>query len=162
MGKDDVIDLGIKKGTSRTISDKTASDMLRELVMGLGYDVLSMTPQDKAVVAVRLSGAVGQVPAWTWRYVHNVLGRKIDASAKFMEAILALGAVLDGANPLMIGMKRVSVFAKNVNPGTVVLAAGRKCANPACPIEFVPRVPRQRFCSAECRRASSPSGKPHA
>lgn len=162
MTRPDVVDLKTKKQASVPISDKTASDLLKELVSGLGYDTLSMTPADKAVVAVRLSGAVGQVPAWTWRYVHNVLGRKIDASARFMEAILALGAVLDGANPLMIGMKRVSVFAKNVNPGTVVLAAGRKCANPACPIEFVPKVPRQRFCSAECRRASSPSGKPRA
>mgnify|MGYP005820007041 CR=1 FL=1 len=155
MSKAIVNNLETKKGVSFAISSKNASELLHDLISAYGYDLLTMTPRDKAEIADRLSRIAGQSPAWTWRYVHNILRHKIDASQRFINAILALGAVQDGANPLMINVRQVQVYAAHVNPGSIILAASRKCANPDCPIEFVPVVPRQRYCSAECRAAGS-------
>lgn len=154
MAKKDIGVIEGKKGTSQAFSDNTVSDALKSLVEALGYSLLTMTPADKSALAVKLSAVEGISPPWTWRYVHNVLRGKIDASEKFGRAVHKLLAVFDGADPLMVQMVKVQVFARNVKPGAVILAASRKCANPNCPIEFVPVVPRQRFHSPECREAA--------
>lgn len=147
-------DLDTKKRCSLAISVIDIPRALQEYIEAIGYDVASMTPADKAVIADRLSRVAGVSPAWTWRYVHNVLLHKIEASKRFSDALLSLLSIEDGANPLMVGVRQVQVYARNVKPGALILADSRACANPHCPVEFVPRVPRQRFCSAECRKNS--------
>lgn len=153
--------IGVKNRASGGFSPNNAADALKDLARALGYDLLTMTPKDKGDLADKLSRAAGVSPSWTWRYVHNVMGRKIDASEKFAGAILKVGALLDGANPYAVDARPVQIYAINeVAPGSLVLAASRKCANPACPIEFVPRVPNQRCCCHECsRKAKRANGK---
>lgn len=149
------------KPASFAISEGSISEALKELITGLGYNLLTMTPDEKGVVAEKLSRLARQSPPWTWRYVHNVIGRKIEPSERMAGAILALGAVIDGANPLMVQARRVQVYAvRPVKPGAVIMAGSRPCANPSCPIEFVPIVPRQRFCCAGCRERARHRGSP--
>lgn len=145
----------VEKGTSFALSEGQISEALKDLIRSLGYDLLTMTPDQKGEVAEKLSRVAGVSPSWTWRYVHNVMGMKIEASQKFTGAILKMLAIVDGANPLMVRARPVQVYSINeVSPGALVLAASKSCANPRCPIVFVPVVPRQRFCCAECRRAA--------
>lgn len=152
--------VGSNNAPSFAFSQGQISEALKDLIRSLGYDLLTITPPQKGVVAESLSRVVGVDPPWTWRYVHNVLGMKIDASQKFADAVLKMLAVVDGANPMMIRAKKVQVYSLNeVSPGALVLAPSKRCANPNCPLEFVPVVPRQRFCSAECRKASHNKGK---
>jgi hypothetical protein len=152
-------DTKTKKRASFQISERQASDALKDLIAALGYDLLTMRPADKGEIAERLSRIEGQDPPWTWRYVHNVIGQKIDASARFTQAVLKLLAIYDGADPLMVKARPVQVYAiEHVNPGTILLAAGRKCANPTCPIEFIPRVPWQRYHSRDCARNAKKNG----
>lgn len=146
-------DLETQKRASFAFTDDAIRQALRDLIEMLGYNELTMTPADKTVVAEKLSRVARHDPPWTWRYVHNLLLGKVDPSEKFSGAILRLLAVMDGADARMVRAVRVEVLAlEPLNPGTLVLVRGRQCANPACPIEFIPVVPRQRFCCAECRR----------
>lgn len=142
-----------KKATSQGVLVGHVPEALKDIFRALEYDLLALTPDDKQTVAEMLSRVAHHQPAWGWRYVHNVLYGKIDASANFQSAILKLLAIVDGAHPLYAASKAVSVRAVgNVRPGSVILSDSRPCANPECPVWFVPKVPRQRFCSKECSK----------
>ena len=143
-----------KKGPSPAFSVKAFKAELEEVIKDFGYDLETLTPHDKGVIAEKMSAVVGQAPVWTWRYVHNVLHEKINPSKSFIQAIGRLQVILDDGHPFMVRSTRVNVYALGkVSPGTVILSDSRRCANSTCPIEFVPRVPNQRCCSPECSRA---------
>lgn len=105
------------------------------------------------VMAERLSGLVGKRPVWTWRYVQGVEKGTIGASQAFGEAVRRLGEELDGRKAELTGYGPVRVLARagEVAEGAVVLGSSKVCAGSGCQVVFVPRVPWQRFCSAECR-----------
>jgi hypothetical protein len=140
-----------KQASASKFHSETFLEALIDLIKQLGYDERNMTPNQKGVVADKLSRVAGQEPAWTWRYVHNVMGRKIDTSKAFNAAIYNLLAVLDGSNPMMANAKKVQLFVVgNVSPNALVLADSRPCANPKCPIEFVPKYHFQTHCCPAC------------
>lgn len=127
---------------------------LHELLALLGYDIAALTPEGRTIIAERLSKIAGQDPPWGHRYIHNLLTGKQTPSARFAEATTGLLSILDGSDPRMVRTTPVQVYTidKKVKPGALVLAASRSCANPRCPVEFVPVVPRQKYCCADCRK----------
>ncbi len=129
------------------------SEALSEVIRGSGYDPALISVEDLQRIANRLSAVVKREPAWGWRYLRNVLNGKMEASKKLADAVMRLGALIDGTPDLPATAERVSVLASGkVRPGALVLANSQSCANPGCGIEFVPRTPNQRFHSAACYR----------
>lgn len=144
-----------KAAVTPGISQPNIHDMLIDLIRAFGYDPGLISVDDLQSVAGKLSVVAGKSPEWGWRYLRNILNGKLEASRQIAQAIMALGAVVDGTHPLMAASHPVQVFARgDVKSGAIVLASSRRCANPACPIEFVPVVPRQRFCCVECRKGA--------
>lgn len=134
--------------------------MLQELLRALGYAVeekaggkVYVSTETLTVVGRELSALVNKVPAWKRSYLSNVLNRRQEASAQFVQAIVAWGAVVDGMPAVMANTQDVVVRAQpgQLHPGAVVLAASRRCRT--CRVAFVPRVPWQVCCSASCRGA---------
>jgi|SRR5919108_5044405 hypothetical protein len=117
------------------------------------------------LIADKLSKMVGREDPWTWRYVQGVHKGTIAPSPIFARAVFALGAAIDEVPVTVIDTEAVQVYARKglVKPRSVVLAASKPCANPACPVQFVPKVPWQKFCSDECRNqvASKSNHKKH-
>lgn len=101
----------------------------------------------------RRNGRYGR-GAWTWRYVQGVAAGTIRASEDFGLAVRRLAEALDGKMVEHTGMREVVVLAReeDVGEGAVVLGRARRCEGLGCRVRFVPRVPWQRFCSAECRK----------
>jgi len=128
---------------------------LEEVITMLGHDPRLVGVAELEDVARRLCDAAEhnglERPSWGWRYLRNVLNGKLEASKRLTDAILRLGALLDGAPAEAIAGERVTILALGrVAAGAVVLADSRPCGNPGCRVEFVPRVPWQRFHSREC------------
>ncbi len=143
----------IPKRITKAFDARSGPQMLAELISGLGHDPALIGVDDLTDIANRLSAIAKHEPAWTWRYLRNVLNKKLDASQKLLQAVVALGATLDGIPAELAAAHPVSVMtAGNIKPGALVLANSRPCANPYCMIHFVPSSPRQRYHSAACRR----------
>lgn len=142
---------------SAAFSASDARTALRELIRGLGHDPELINTDDLQLIADDLVKLVppnkrGERPDWSWRYLRNVLNQKIDASAALTRAIYALGATTDGLPAIVASAQQVTVLVVGrVHPGALVLADSRKCARPGCPIHFIPRSARQRYCTIECR-----------
>jgi hypothetical protein len=127
--------------------------MLEEVIRGLGHDPMLIAVKDLQDVADQLSYMVKKDPAWGWRYLRNVMNGKMDPSAKLTDAVMRLGAMIDSTPVDVARSEQVTVMAVgNVQPGSLILADSRRCANPGCKITFVPRVPWQRCHSSECTR----------
>jgi hypothetical protein len=105
-------------------------------------------------LAKRLSVLARRKTPWGWRYIQGVIKGSITPSAALARATLALGATLDGVPPVAANTQAIQVYAEagRVKPGSIILAASKLCARPACPVSFVPIVPHQKFCSRECAR----------
>ncbi len=143
----------VKTPLKATISEMAVVEMMREIIRGLGFDPLEASPDDLQIVADKLSDVAGKTPAWGWRYMRNVLNRKIEASAAMTQAIMQLGAMQDGAPARLVKGKAVQVYAINeVKPGSLVFGSSRVCANPACAVTFVSDIWNKRCCSKECSR----------
>lgn len=56
------------------------------------------------------------------------------------------------ATPPTEDVHTVTIWARRVRSGAVVLARSRRCARRRCGVHFVPVTPSQRYCSAECAR----------
>lgn len=50
------------------------------------------------------------------------------------------------------GLQPVTIWARRVRAGAVVLARSRRCARRRCGVHFVPVNASQRYCSAECSK----------
>jgi hypothetical protein len=138
-----------------TISEMAVVEMLREIIRGLGFDPIEAGPDNLQIVADKLSKVAGKSPAWGWRYMRNVLNRKIEASGSLMDAIMRLGAMQDGAPARLVNSKRVTVYVLNeVTPGSLVFGSSKVCANPACGVMFVSDIWNKRCCSPECSKVA--------
>lgn len=104
----------------------------------------------------RLSHIASKEPPWSWRYMQGVATGSIAPSPKLVHAITTFAGSLDDY-PVDLGFAQpVLVLAA---PGTIkeralVLGASRPCENANCRVWFVPRVPWQKYHSADCRRNS--------
>lgn len=128
--------------------DLHAAEMLTELISGMGHDPSTIRVDDLQGIADRLSTLAGHTPAWGWRYLRNVLSHKINASRALVDAIMRLGALVDGAPADLARAQRVTVNALgNVKPGALILADSIPCI---CGVEFVPRTWNQRHHTREC------------
>jgi hypothetical protein len=127
---------------------------LKEVIQALGHDAALIHTEDLQAIADRLSVLASKEPGWGWRYLRNVLNGKLEPSAKLAEAVMRLGATIDGTPDELVKSERVSIQAiGHVRPGALVLADSRPCANPGCRVEFVPRVPWQKCHSQACSAA---------
>lgn len=105
-----------------------------------------------ALIAERLSDIAGKTPAWSGRYVSNIL-KGDRGGAKIREAAIALiasgwvGDDLGALEPI------VGVLANplHVSPGSLVLGHSRSCDREGCDVVFVPASPAQRHCPGRCR-----------
>ena len=118
-------------------------------IIGIGGRVVVLEE-----LAKRLSVIAHKTPPWSWRYIQGILTGSIVPSAKITRAILALGATMDGMPAIVAKTEAIQVFAEpgRVKSGSIILASSRMCARPACPISYVPVVPRQKYCCRECAR----------
>lgn len=132
------------------LRDIDGAQALSELIYGLGHDPASIRVDDLQAVADRLSELARRDPAWGWRYLRNVLNRRMDASRKLIDAVMRLGALVDGAPRDLARSERVTVQALGkVKPGALVLADSQPCI---CGIEFVPAAWNQKYHSKECKK----------
>lgn len=128
-------------------------DTLVDLILALGQNPIGISTQDLQGVANRLSQLANHEPAWSWRYLRQVLNQKMEPSGKLVDAMLRLGAVIDNTPEDLARTQRVTVqVIGRVRQGALVLADSKSCANPGCRIEFVPRTPNQVCHSAECAK----------
>ncbi|MBE3040482.1 MAG: hypothetical protein IMZ62_16925 [Chloroflexi bacterium] len=128
-------------------------DTLVDLILALGRNPISISTEDLQGVANRLSQLANHEPAWSWRYLRQVLNAKLEPSRKLVDAMLRLGAVIDNTPEDLARTQRVTVQAiGRVRPGALVLADSKSCANLGCRIEFVPRTPNQVCHSAGCAK----------
>jgi hypothetical protein len=145
--------LGTTRATMAVSLPQIGKAALEEVIRGLGHDPSLIGIDDLQEIADRLSGLVKKDPPWGWRYLRNVLNGKLDPSRILVDAIMRLGAVIDDTPEEFARANQVSVLAiGKVKAGALILADSRRCANPGCLVEFVPRVPWQRCHSAECAR----------
>lgn len=163
--------LETSNGVEAVSMSKVGQKELSEVIRGLGHEPDLIPYKELEDIAVRLSALAHKDPAWSWRYLRNVLNGKLDASKPLLDAIMRLGALIDGTPEVVAKSTAVSVMAiGKVAPGALILGDSRRCANPGCRMEFVPRVPWQQCHSAECARVwrqvrasggstSSPTGK---
>lgn len=139
---------------TKTFDASYAPQMLAQLIVESGHDPAIISVEDLQEIASRLSEFARKDPAWGWRYLRNVLNRKIDASRALINAIVALGATNDGTPEELARARSVTVMViGDVKPGALVLADSRACAFPGCGIHFVPRSPQQRYHAPRCQKA---------
>lgn len=134
---------------------RTGKDLLEELIRSFGHYPDVIPYQELQAIADRLSAVARKDKRpWTWRYLRSVLSGTVEPSQLLVDTMLKLGALVDGAPVETVTGERVTVLALGkVAAGAVILADSKRCANPACRVEFVPRVPWQKCHSGECARA---------
>jgi hypothetical protein len=124
---------------------------LKAVIQALGHDASLIHTEDLQAIADRLSLLAKKEPGWGWRYLRNVINGKLEPSTKLAEAVKRLKATIDGTPDEFVKSERVSIQAVgHVAPGALVLADSKRCANPGCRVEFVPRVPWQKCHSTPC------------
>lgn len=107
-------------------------------------------------LAARLSELARKLPVWSWRYVQSVHAGSIPPSKKFARAVEILAAAVDGLPTIIAETEPITVYARpgSVHPNALVISESKACANPICPIHFIPRVPWQKYCP-RCRKRRS-------
>lgn len=97
----------------------------------------------------------GRGRAWRGSHIYTLLHGdkwpKYTISLQLFLAVCAIAEQTTGAVPL----EHVHVYGRQVSSGAVVLAASRCCGVEGCPVEFVPAVPNQRYCSDRCARSAA-------
>jgi hypothetical protein len=100
-------------------------------------------------IASRISALAGKTPAWTWRYIQSIRAKTVKASSRVDQAArMYLDVLLDQSTSPFSSYVRVQVRARPgvLVDGAFVLSESRPCSEPTCQINFVPRVPWQRYC----------------
>jgi hypothetical protein len=138
-----------KKRASTAFSENSIVDALSALISEYGYKPDMLTVAQLEDIAGKLSAAAGKDPPWGWRYLRNVLNRKIDASVKLVNAIMALGATFDNIPLVWSSARPVQVYANaKVKPGTLITVDSRDCR--VCHRPFIPHSWNDYGCSDEC------------
>ena len=94
----------------------------------------------------------GELP-YTRSYVSKLERGQKPITIVIARGIIAIATRLDGADEIQARAREVDgLLAINDLPdGTVILGRARRCANPGCPVVFVPTHPRQKYHSPACR-----------
>lgn len=138
-----------------TITPAQVRAALAEVLRGLGMVPEVLTGRDATLAGQKLAAAVNRPKPWGRSYVLAVLhgSQAVQPSPLFIQAILSLGATIDGVPPMVAAAHEVRLLAVGlVVPGAVVLANSKPCARPGCPVQFVPDHPSRRYCCQDCRR----------
>ncbi|MBC8252488.1 MAG: hypothetical protein H8E35_00490 [Ardenticatenia bacterium] len=71
---------------------------------------------------------------------------------RIAQGIQAIAARLDGADEVQARAYPVDglLVVNDLPAGTIILGRARRCANPGCPVVFVPTHPRQKYHSRSC------------
>lgn len=113
------------------------------------------SPACRADIGARAAKLAGHSRPWTAhhlfvcmnleRYLHHNNGRvKYGISHSLFDAVLKLANV-----EALQGRRRVSVYARGVREGAVILGRSRKCAWRKCRVHFVGDAHR-KYCSEQC------------
>ena len=94
----------------------------------------------------------GELP-YTRSYVSKLERGQKPITIVITRGILAIATRMDGIDEIQARAREVDgLLAINELPdGTVILGRARRCANPGCPVVFVPTHPRQKYHSPACR-----------
>ena len=94
----------------------------------------------------------GELP-YTRSYVSKLERGRKPITIVITRGILAIATRMDGIDEIQARAREVDgLLAINDLPdGTVILGRARRCANPGCPVVFVPTHPRQKYHSPACR-----------
>jgi hypothetical protein len=142
-------------GTKKSaVLARTGKELLEELIKAFGRYPDVIPYQELQGIADKLSAVARKTARpWTWRYLRSVLSGTVEPSQLLVDTMMRLGALVDGAPVEAVTGERVTVLALGrVEAGAVILADSVRCANPACRVVFVPRVPWQKCHSGECAR----------
>jgi hypothetical protein len=133
---------------------KTGRDLLEELIRSFGHYPDVIPYMELQGIADKLSQVAKKTTRpWTWRYLRSVLNETVEPSQLLVDTMMKLGALVDGAPQETVIGERVQILALGkVVPGAVVLGDSKRCGNPACKVEFVPKVPWQKCHSLECAK----------
>lgn len=127
---------------------------LKDLIHDLGYDPDHISCDDLQVIADKLSAIVNKETAWSWRYLHQVMGGSMKPSKIMVSAIMALGASTDGLPADLAITHSVQIItAGNIRPGTLIYGDSKPCGNPGCPVWFIPKTWNQEYHSKACKNA---------
>ena len=93
---------------------------------------------------------------YTRSYISKLENGRARITPEIAWGVRALASRADGVDAIEAAARERNVLAINDLPaGTVVLGAARHCANPGCPVVFVPVHPMQRYhcrkCAAQAR-----------
>ena len=92
-------------------------------------------------------------PPFTRSYVSMLERGKSTITSDIRRGLEVIVARLDGADDVHARARQINVLAINdLPPGTVILGTAHRCANPGCPVVFVPTHPRQKY---HCRMCAS-------
>lgn len=107
---------------------------------------LSLSTRDVERVGRRLANVIGRGKPFSRRYLISILNGTLVASKSLDNAIDALLAETDGANPYLVTSATSSVYHdKNRDlEGAYVMSDAKVCEN--CIMVFVPNVPHRKFC----------------
>ena len=143
--------LEFSKTSKRSISTYTydSAAVMAELVRSLNHDPQLINRANLQEIADTLSELAGLPKPWGWKYVANVLHGKLHASKRMMDAILRLGAIIDGVEAAKY--HRVSVLSLHEIPNdTLITSKPIRCAG--CKAWFIPRSWNHKYHSFECRK----------
>lgn len=93
--------------------------------------------------------------AFTASYLYNVLSGAQEVGKPLRLALRAYWMAGLGARPKHAGAYEpieLKAIPGNVETGAYVLSHSKRCGNRQCMHPFIPTVPWQKYCSAECRR----------
>ena len=135
----------------------TTSSTIDQIIVLLRPSCKGMTrSQVYTDIARRLSTLASKNPPWSWRYVQGIEAMTIEPSPHIDQAIHSLLAFLTNTEPAQIYSPSETVqlqaLTGTIIPGAWVLSKSLSCAHPACTINFIPRVPWQKYCPLHKRR----------
>jgi hypothetical protein len=132
------------------VTELNSARILRELIISLGHDPDLINKTRLQEVADRLGEVAGH-SGWGYKYLDNILRGRLDASKKLTDAILRLGALLDGS--IQAEYHRVNVLSQHdIPPDTLILSEARRCIG--CGAWFIPRSGNQMRHTRNCGKKS--------
>ena len=123
---------------------------------------LSQSEFGKALWQITHGEANNGSRPYTRGYISKLEHGRVPITSGIAWGVLALTLRLDGVDAIQARARETNVLAVNDLPaGTVVLGPARRCANPGCPVMFVPVHPRQRYhCRACANQARAIRSRP--
>lgn len=99
---------------------------------------------------------IAETKEWSGRYLIQLYHQKFPAVPNAVgRTLLIMAQYMDETPIAAAGTEQTTIMARpgTIKPGTVVLINSRKCANPTCPVHFIPRIWNQKYCVVQCGAA---------